>query len=97
MAPACNRCSLVHRPVRNQTLFGGLGPAGRYSTSAEANGLCFESPSKAVDAAFAAKAIIVFGLLGSTLARPRPIARAAIVRFIVLAKGLSRQASRMNS
>ena len=34
---------------------------------------------------------------GSTLARPRPIARDPIVRFMVLANGLSRQASRMTS
>jgi hypothetical protein len=62
-----------------------------------ANGLFFASPSEAVEPALAAKAIMVFGLVGSTLARPRPMARAAIVRFMVLAKGLSRQASRMTS
>ncbi len=57
---------------------------------------CFlESPSDAVDPALAAKAIMVLGLVGSTLANPRPIAREASVRFIVLENGLSRQASRM--
>ena len=70
---------------------------GRCSTSAAAKGLFFESPSDAVEPALAANAIIVFGLVGSTLARPRPIAREAMVRFMVLANGLSRQASRMTS
>ncbi len=68
---------------------------GRRSTSAAANGLFLESPSEALEPALAAKAIIVFGLVGSTLARPRPMLRAAIVRFMVLENGLSRQASRM--
>ena len=39
----------------------------------------------------------MFGLVGSTLARPCPIAREATVRFMVLANGLSRQASRITS
>ena len=42
-------------------------------TSAAVNGLFLLSPSDAVEPAFDAKAISVFGLLGSTLARPRPI------------------------
>jgi hypothetical protein len=42
-------------------------------------GLFLLSPSDAVDPALAAKAISVFGLPGSTLASPRPIARDPIV------------------
>jgi hypothetical protein len=41
-------------------------------TSAAVKGLLLLSPSDAVDSAFAAKAISVFGLVGSTLASPRP-------------------------
>ena len=39
----------------------------------------------------------MFGLVGSILARPRPMLREATVCFMVLANGLSRQASRMTS
>src|SRR5882724_2227604 len=70
---------------------------GRYLTSAAVNGLFLLSPSDAVDPAFAAKAIRVLGLVGSTFANPLPTARAPIVRFMVLLKGLSRQASRITS
>src|SRR6202034_3063874 len=70
---------------------------GRYLTNAEVNGLFLLSPSEAVDPAFAAKAISVFGLFGSTLANPRPTARAPIVRFMVLSNGLSRHAYRMTN
>ena len=38
---------------------------------------------------------MVLGLVGSTLANPRPIAREASARFMVFENGLSRQASRM--
>jgi hypothetical protein len=61
----------------------------RWSASAVANGLFFLSPSAAVEPARAAKAVRVLGRSGSTLARPWPIARWAMVRFMVLAKGLS--------
>ena len=59
------------------------------------NGLFLPSPSAAVEPALEANAIRVFGLVGSTLARPRPMAREASVRFIVRVNGLSRHASRM--
>ena len=58
-------------------------------TSAAVNGLLVLSPSDAVEPALEAKAISVFGLAGSTLARPRPTERDPTVRFIVFAKGLS--------
>ena len=47
--------------------------------------------------ALAAKAISVSDMAGSIFASPRPIERVATLRFIVFAKGLSRQASRMTS
>ena len=66
------------------------------SANAVAKGLDFVlSPSEAVKPAFAANAIMVLGLGGSTLARPRPMERRAIVCRMVLVNGLSRQASRM--
>ena len=61
------------------------------------NGLFLPSPSEAVEPAFEANAINVFGLVGSTLARPRPTAREASVRFIDRVNGLSRHASRITS
>ena len=64
-------------------------------SSAAVNGLCAPSPSSAVEPALAAKAISVSDDCGSTRARPRPIERVALVRFMVLTNGLSRQASRM--
>ncbi len=42
---------------------------GKCSTSAVANGLFLESPSDAVEPALAANAIIVLGVVGSTLAQ----------------------------
>src|SRR5882672_11702821 len=48
-----------------------------YFTSAAVKGLYLPSPSDAVEPAFDAKAINVFGLFGSTFARPRPRARVA--------------------
>ena len=50
---------------------------GRCLTRAAVNGLFLVSPSDAVDPAFAANAIRVLGLPGSTLARPRLIAAGA--------------------
>ena len=60
-------------------------------------GLYLPSPSDAVEPAFAAKAISVLGLVGSTLAKPRLIPRTPIVRFMLLLNGLSRHASKMRS
>lgn len=66
-------------------------------TRAFVKGLYFPSPSEAVEPAFEANAMSVFGVMGSTLAKPRPIAREASVLFIVLVNGLSRHASRITS
>ena len=67
------------------------------SSRAVVKGLLLLSPSSATDPAFAANAISVSETVGSILARPRPTYRDATVRFMVLAKGLSRHASRMIS
>jgi hypothetical protein len=51
----------------------------------------------ATEPALAENAMRVSEIAGSTLASPLPIEREAIVRLIVFAKGLSRQASRITS
>ena len=65
--------------------------------SAVAKLLFCPSPSSATAPAFAENTTRVLDDAGSILASPRPIERLATVRFIVLAKGLSRQASRITS
>jgi hypothetical protein len=65
--------------------------------NAVVNGLFLPSPSEAVAPAFAANATSVSVTDTSYLARPRPIERVATVRRMVLAKGLSRQASSITS
>src|SRR5579871_3370948 len=53
-----------------------------YFTSAAANGLLLPSPSLATAPAFAAKATSVSDMVGSILARPRPIARLATLHGV---------------
>jgi hypothetical protein len=64
-----------------------------YFTRAVAYGLFLLLPSSAVSPAFAANAISVLEMAGSTLASPRLIDRDATVRYIESANGLLRHAS----